>query len=146
MVHHEFAPQGQAVIQHFYKEVMVHLVSKIHQKQRAFWAGKTWILHHNNASAHTALSTKQFLVSKEITMLHHPPYSLDLAPCDFFLFPKLKGILKGTCFQGVKDVKTSMTRHLKTVTKEEFLQCFKVWSKRMEKCIKANGEYFEGNK
>ena len=80
---------------HFYKEVPTRLVNKIRQKRRASWAGKTWILHHDSASAHTALSVKQFLVSKEITTLHHPPYSPDLAPCDFFLFSKLKEILKG---------------------------------------------------
>ena len=125
MVHHEFVPQGQTDNQHFYKEVLTHLVNKIRQKRRASWVEKTWILHHDNAPAHTALSMKQFLVSKEITTLHHPPYLPDLAPCDFFLFPKLKGILKETCFQGVEDIKTSMTRHLKTITKEEFSQCFK---------------------
>ena len=142
MVHHEFVPQGQTVNRHFYKEVLTRLVNKIRQKRRASWAAKTWILHHNNAPA---LSVKQFLVSKEITT-HHPPYSPDLASCNFFLFPKLKGILKGTRFQKVEDIKTSVTRHLKTITKEEFSQCFKAWSKRIEKCIKANGEYFEGDK
>ena len=146
MVHHEFVSQGKTVNQHFYKEVLTCLVNKIRQKRRASWAGKTWILHHNNAPAHTALSVKQFLVLKEITTLHHPPYSPNLASCDFFLFPKLKGILKGTRFQEVKDIKTSMMRHLKTITKEKLSQCFKAWSKRMEKCIKANGEYFEGDK
>ena len=145
MVHHEFVPQGQTIYQHFYKEVLTRLVSKIRQKRRAFWAGKTWILYHDNAPAHTALSVKQFLVSKQITILHHPPYLLDLSPCNFFLFPKLKGILKGTRFQGVKDIKIRMMRHLKTITKE-FSQYFKAWSKRMEKSIKANGEYFEGEK
>ena len=134
----------QLVNQHFYKEVLTRLVNEICQKQRASWAGKTWILHHNNAPAHTALSVKQFLVLKEITMLHYPPYLLDLAPCNFFLFPKLKEILKGTRFQGVKDIKTSLTRHLKTIIKEEFSQCFKAWSKRMEKCIKAIGDIFKG--
>ena len=78
MVHHEFVPQRQTVNQHFYKEVpqrqtvnqhfykevLTRLVNKIRQKQRASWAGKTWILHHDNAHAHTALSVKQFLVSK----------------------------------------------------------------------------------
>ena len=56
MVHHEFVPRGQTVNQHFYKEVLTRLVNIIHQKQRAFWAGKSWILHHDNAPAHTALS------------------------------------------------------------------------------------------
>ena len=145
MVHHEFVPQGQTVNQHFYKEVLTRLVNKICQKRRDSWARKTWILHLDNAPAHTALSVKQFLVSKQITTLHHPPYLPDFAPCDFFLFPKLKGILKGTRFQGVDDIKTSVTKHFKTITKEEFSQCFKVWSKRIENCIKANGEYFEGD-
>ena len=124
MVHHEFVPQEQTVNQHFYKEVLTHLVNKICQKPRASWAGKTWILRHYNAPANTALSVKQFLVLQEIT-LHHPPYSLDLDPCDFFLFLKLKGILKETRFQRVNDIKTSVTRHLKTITKEKFSQCFK---------------------
>ena len=69
-----------------------------------------------------------------------------LSPLRFLSFAKLKGTLKGTRFQGVEDIKTSVTRHLKTITKEEFSQCFKAWSKKMEKCIKANGEYFEGDK
>ena len=109
MAHHEFVPQGQTVNQHFYKEVLTCLVKKIRQKQRVSRVGKTWILHHNNAPAHTALSVKQFLVSKEITMLHHPPYLPNLAPCDFFLFPKLKRILMETNFQGVENITTRVT-------------------------------------
>ena len=128
VVHHEFVPQGQTVNQHFYNEVLTRLVNKIRQKRRVSGAGKTLILHHDNAPAHTALSMKQFLVSKEITMLHHPPYLPDLAPCDFF-FPKLKGILKGTRFQRVEDIKINVTRHVKTITKEEFSQCFKACNK-----------------
>ena len=77
--------------------------------------------------------------------LHHPRYSIDLAPCDFFLFPKLKGILKRTRFKGVKDIKTSMTNHFETITNKEFSQCFKAWSTRMKKFIKGNGKYVEGD-
>ena len=116
MVHHEFVPQGPTVNQRFYKVVLTRLINKIRQKRRASWSRKTWILHHDNAPAHIALSIKQFLVSKEITTLHHPSYSPDSSRCDFFFFPKLKEILKGTNFQGVEDVKTSVTRHLKTIT------------------------------
>ena len=143
MVHHEFVPRGQTVNEQFYKKVLTRLVNKIRQKRKDSWAGKTWILHHDNAPAHTSLSVKQFLVSKEITTLDHPPYSPDLAPCDFFLFPKLKGILKGTRFEGVDDIKANVTAFLKCIKKEEFAKCFKAWSRRMEKCVKADGEYSE---
>jgi hypothetical protein len=46
--------------------------------------------------AHMALSVTEFLASKQITVLENPPYSPDLAPNNFFLFPKIKEILKGS--------------------------------------------------
>ena len=96
-------------------------MNKIRQKRKDSWAGKTWILHHDDTPAHTSLSMKQFLVSKEIITLDHPPYSPDLASCDFFLFPKLK-ILKGTRFDGVDDIKANVTAFFKSIKKEEFAQ------------------------
>jgi histone-lysine N-methyltransferase SETMAR len=51
-------------------------------------------LHHHNAPAHRALSVREFLATKEITVFEHPTYSPDLAPSDFFLFPNIKEILK----------------------------------------------------
>ena len=96
-------------------------------KMKRHWAGKTWILHHNNPPAHTALSVKHFLASKKITTLNHPLYFPDLAPCDFFLFPKLKGILKGTLFKRVVDIKANVTAYFKSIKKEEFAQYFKGW-------------------
>jgi hypothetical protein len=57
-----------------------------------------WVLHHDKAPAHTALSIREFLAKKNIPTLPHPPYSSDLAPCDFYLFPKLKSKLKNSSF------------------------------------------------
>ena len=87
MVHHEFVPQGQTVNQHFYKEVLTHLVNKICPKMKNFLGRKNLDLASRQYSCpHSPQSVKQFLVLKEITMLHHPPYLPDLAPCDFFFF------------------------------------------------------------
>jgi hypothetical protein len=41
---------------------------------------------------------REFLARKQITVLEHPPYLLDLAPSDIFLFPKIKEILRGRHF------------------------------------------------
>jgi hypothetical protein len=57
-----------------------------------------WFLHHNNSAAHSVLSVQEFLARNCITAVLHHPYSLDLAPCDFFLFPHLKLALKGRRF------------------------------------------------
>jgi hypothetical protein len=59
------------------------------------FGNNSWILHHDNTPAHTALSVRELLASKQITVLEHSPYSPDLASNDFFLFPKIKAILKG---------------------------------------------------
>jgi transposase len=52
----------------------------------------------DNVLAHKALSVKQFLANKNISVLEHPPYFPDLTPCDFCLFPEIKSVLKGTHF------------------------------------------------
>jgi len=61
--------------------------------------------HQDNAPAHNALSVKQFLANTKITVLEHPPYSPDLATCDFYRFPKTKSLLKGNHFVSVEHVK-----------------------------------------
>jgi len=58
--------------------------------------------------AHSTLSVKQFLANKNITVLKHPPYSPDLTPCDFYLFPKIKLVLKETHFVSVENMKAKM--------------------------------------
>ncbi|KAM0736815.1 Mariner Mos1 transposase [Formica fusca] len=52
-----------------------------------------WILHQDNAPSHTALIVREFIGRNNITVMDHPPYSPDLGPCDFFLFPKIKIIM-----------------------------------------------------
>jgi hypothetical protein len=65
-----------------------------------------------------------------------PPYSPDMAPCDFLLFPKMKKTLKGCCF-------TSKLNELKAIPKIEFEKCFKDWRKHWHKWIVSNRDYFE---
>ena len=88
---------------------------------------------------------KQFLADKRITVLEHPPYSPDLAPCDFYLFPKIKSLLKGTHFTYVEEVKTKTADLLNTLTDKDLRHCFQQWQRRMERCIQAGGNYFEGD-
>ena len=58
-----------------------------------------WVLHHDNAPAHIALAIREFLAKKNI-----PVHSPDLAPCDFYLFPKLKLKLKGHHFGTMENI------------------------------------------
>jgi hypothetical protein len=89
----------------YYLEVLKRLRVKVRRKRPEIFANNSWMLHHDNAPAHTALSLREFLASKQITVLEHPPYSPDLTPNDFFLFPKIKEILKGRHFDDIDNIR-----------------------------------------
>ncbi|UYV74212.1 CLCN3 [Cordylochernes scorpioides] len=90
IVHHEFQQQGSTITADSYLGVLRRLREAIRQKQPELWRSKSWILHHDNAPAHTALKISKFLQDHSTSVFPQPPYSPDLAPCDFFLFGKLK--------------------------------------------------------
>jgi transposase len=99
-----------------------------------------------NAPSHTSFAVREFLAQNKITTPPHPPYSPDLAPCDFFLFPKLKTHLKGHNFGTVENVQAAATRALTNISSEDFLHCYEEWQQRWNRCIRLQGAYFEGVK
>jgi transposase len=76
----------------------------------------------------------------------HPPYSPDLAPADFFLFPKLKSTLKGRRFQTIEEIQENAIRELRAITGSAFQEAFQQWKKCWEWCIDSRGDYFEGDR
>ena len=87
----------------------------------------------------------EFLTKNKIAVLEQPPYSSDLAPCDFFLFHKLKEVIYETRFQDSEAIKTAVTRELRAISEEPFQECMEAWQKRLEKCIRAQEDSFEGD-
>ena len=73
----------------------------------------------------------------------HPPYSPDLAPCDFWLFPKLKENLRGYRYETIEEMREAVTKVIDTITQEDFHGVFQKLLERY-KCIAAGGDYFEG--
>ncbi|UYV80732.1 hypothetical protein LAZ67_19001555 [Cordylochernes scorpioides] len=86
----EYQQQGSTITADSYLGVLGRLREAIRQKRRELWRSKWWILRHDNAPAHTALKISKFLQDHSTSVFPKPPYSPDLAPCDFFLFEKLK--------------------------------------------------------
>ena len=78
-----------------------------------------------------------FLASEKVKVLNHPPYSPDLSPCDFFLFPRLKKMSRSS-------LGSAIYQFLQQIPKEDYLSAFRDWVKRLQKCISVKGEYFEG--
>ncbi len=79
-----------------------------------------WCLLHNNAPSHNTLLIRQFFAKKNVTVLHNPPYSPDLAPADNFLFPRLKIHLKGHQFDDVSAIQKAVMRDLKAIPVSDF--------------------------
>ena len=103
------------------------------------------LLHHDNAPAHASLLVHEFLAKNNTVTMPQPPYSPDMAPCNFFLFPKIKRTLKGRRFAAIDDIKSASLKELKAIPKIEFEKCFEDWKKPWHKCIISNGDYFEGD-
>ena len=76
-----------------------------------------------------------------IKTVPHPPYSPDLAPCDFWLFPKLIGCR----YETIEEMKEAVTKVIDTLTQEDFHGVFQKLLERYNKCIAAGVDYFEGD-
>ena len=101
------------------------------------------LLHHDNASSHTALRTRESLEDSGLRTLPHPPYSPDLAPCDFWLFPTIKNELRGRRFSSNEELVGALFKVIEAIPKDEWKMCFQKWFSRMKKCIESHGEYVE---
>ena len=80
-----------------------------------------------------------YLTKMGIKAVPYPPYSRDLAPCDFGLFPKLRGCR----YETIEKIKDAVTKVIDTLIQEDFHGAFEKLLERYNKCIAAGGEYFE---
>jgi len=142
IVHHESVPRGQIVNKQLYQEVLAHLRDAVCRKRPDLWENQTWMLHHDNALAHVSLLIRSYLAKHQTSIVPHPPYSLDLAPVDFFPFPKLKTTLKGRCFQTIEEIQENAIRELHPITESTFQEAFQQWKKHWERFITSRGDYF----
>ena len=142
-VHKEFVPPGHTVNHIFYKDVLKRLRKQVQQVRTDI--ADDWVPHHDNAPAHTVLSIPEFLAKENIPVLPHPPYSPDLAPCDFYLFPKLKSKVKVHHFGTMENIQKNITDELHTLMENDFRYLYDQWKKRWNHSVTSQGSYFEGD-
>lgn len=145
VVHHEFLPEGKTVNKEYYLGVMRRLREAIRRKRPELWAENSWILHHDNAPSHNAIIIRNFFTKNATNTIQQPPNSPDLAPCDFFLFNRVKKPLRGTRFSSREEVMEKSQEALRDIPKTEYKKCFEDWIKRWHKCVAVDGDYFEGD-
>ena len=117
IVHKEFVPSGQTANGKFYCHVLRWVRENIRRKCPDKRYNNSWGLHHVNAPGHASLIVQQFLASMKTTVIPHPPYSLDLTTCSFFLFPNIILKLKGWSFDSIEEIQTKSQDVMMTDTK-----------------------------
>ena len=90
-----------------------------------------WIEHQFSSG----ILVTDYLTKMSIKTVPHPPNSRDLVPCDFWLFPKLRGCR----YETTEGMKEAVTKVIDTLTQKDF------HGERYNKCIVAGGDYFEGD-
>ena len=111
----------------------------VHNKKRPSkgWSGVH--LLHDNASSHKC-EVKSLLASEKVKVLNHPPYSPDLSPCDFFLFPRLKKMLSGNKYTSRSSLGSAIYQCLQQIPKEDYLSAFSRLDKKVtELCFSKGG-------
>ena len=137
-------PEKSTMTGRYYKEnVLPQVVSKLNESRPMTGTSRIMILH-DNASSHKTNAVTQYLSENHITALPHPAYSPDLAPCDFWLFPKLKEILAGNKYTRAQDLAKAVNSELRGIPKEQYRAAFDKWRRRLQLCVERGGEYFEG--
>ena len=140
MIYMHWVPTGQTVNKEYYVEVLREFRKRFHRKRPALFKSGQWHFHQDNAPVHNSILVTDYLSKMGIKTVSHPPYSPDLAPCDFWLFPKLTG-----CFyENWEDERSCDEGHWHTHI-EDFHGASQKLLERYNKCIAAGSEYFEGD-
>jgi hypothetical protein len=110
------------------------------------WKKNNWFLHHDNTPVHTSLIVWQFLTSENITVIPHPHTPTRLtSPLWLFPISKMKLQLKGRRFDTTEELHVETQEVIDTLTFENFQGCMKAWETNWDRCIHAQGDYFEGD-
>ena len=137
-----YLPKGQTVNAEYYSNLLCRLKEALKEK----WRGKLRkgvLFLQDNAPPHKAGKTMDVLKNLGFQCIDHPPYSPDLAPSDYFLFPNLKKALKGRKFSNDSEVIAAAEQYFSDQTSEFFLEWLKKLEKRCAKCVELQGEYVE---
>ena len=142
MIYMHWVPTGQTVNKEYYLEVLREFRKRFRQKRPALFKSDQWHFHQDNAPVQNSILVTDYLIKMGIKTVPQLPYSPNLAPCDFCLFPKLKENLRGYRYETVEEMKEAVTKAIDTLTLEDFREAFQ---KLLEWYIAAEGDYFEGD-
>lgn len=135
--------QGQQTITGAYYEGVLRKLHNELLKKRHGKITQRILFHHDNAPAHSSKLSRSVLRDFRWELIPHPPYSPDLAPSDFFLFPKLKEHLKGNRWESISEAKQAVIHWFASQDDTFYREGLERWRHRMLKCFNSDGDYVE---
>lgn len=141
----DYKDKGVSITGQYYASILERLKESIKEKRRGKLT-KGVLLLHDNAPVHKSRVALAALHNVGFDILDHPPYSPDLAPSDYYLFPKLKKELRGKKFSTDEEVKDAVSAYFSDKDKTFFYEGIHKLIERSEKCIRVAGEYIEKEK
>ena len=139
MIYLHWVPTGQT--DNNYVEVLREFSKRFRWKRPALFKSAQWHFHQDNAPVHNSILVPDYSTKMGINTVPHHLYSPDLASCDFWLFPKLKGCR----YETIEEMKEAVTKVIDTLTQEDFHGAFQKLLEQYNKCIATGGDYFEGD-
>jgi histone-lysine N-methyltransferase SETMAR len=140
LIYTNYVPKATVNVKYIVEALGTFL--KVLRKKRPVMAVGEWFLHWDNAPVHTAATITDWLAARRIKMIQHLPYLPDLAPANFFLFPKVKKELAGLTLTR-ESFKKDCEGTVRTISAADFTEAFRQWFRRCKKCIEIGFEYVE---
>ena len=140
IIYMHWVPTRQTVNKEYYVEVLSEFRKRFHRKRPALFKSGQWHFHLDNAPVHNSILVADYLTKMGIKIVPHRPYNPELAPCDFWLFPKLRGCRYET-IEEMKEAcdEKSLTRLHTRTSMGPSRSCWNGYNK----CIAAGGDYLE---
>lgn len=138
----DYLQKGKTITGAYYASLLDKLKAELVEK-RPHLQKKKILLHQDNAPSHTSVVAMAKIHELGFELLPHPPYSPDLAPSDFFLFPHLKIALGGQRFSSNEEAISFVNNYFEEKNSKYYLDGLQRWEHRWEKCVELEGDYVE---
>jgi len=138
----DYLAKGETISSAYYCTLLRRLREEIKSKRHGMLSKKV-LLHQDNARVHTSTQSLAEIHNCGFELLPHPPYSPDLAPSDFHLFPNLKKYLGGRRFSTNEEVEMVVTEYFEGLEESYFKSGIMALETRWKKCIELQGDYVE---
>ena len=141
MIYMHWVPTGQTVNKEYYVVVLREFRRIFRRKWPALFKSVQWHFHKDNTPVRSFILATDYLTKMGIKTLPQPPYSPDLARCDFCLLPKLGGCR----YETIVEMKEAVTKVIDTVTQESIHGAFHKLLERYNNCIPARGDWLKAD-